>query len=218
MRTLCSYSTVALLLATSADLALAQGKKGGGGGAAATATPAAAPAPSSSAAIEAQMLAFGALDKIAAAIATQVCPLIPNPPAAPTPPNPANPGPSPNTVVIYGFFLQVVQQRKVNGPILVTHSDKDEAVGIAYPLASRISRDTAARLGDANDIFGGIGRNGAQHMGYQAQFLTLLGGRPDYSLAADKVIYNFNRDEVITSHGDVARPETAWLLAKRILA
>ena len=117
-----------------------------------------------------------------------------------------------------GFFVQVAHQRKVNDPILVTHSDKDEAVGIAYPLASRISGDTAAALGDANDIFGGIGRNGAQHMGDQAQFLTLLGGRPDYPMATDKVIYNFNGNDVITSHGDVARPETAWLLAMRILA
>jgi len=79
MKTLCSYFTVVLVLATSADLALAQGKKGGGAAASASATPAAAPAPSSSAAIESQMLAFGALNKIAAGIAKEVCPLLPTP-------------------------------------------------------------------------------------------------------------------------------------------
>jgi pimeloyl-ACP methyl ester carboxylesterase len=117
-----------------------------------------------------------------------------------------------------GFFVQVARQRKVNGPILVTHSDKDEAVGLAYPLASRISGDTAAALGDATDLFGGIGRNGAQHMEDLAQFVTLLGARSPYPLAENKLIYNFNGDNVITSHGDVARPETAWLMAMQILA
>jgi hypothetical protein len=116
-----------------------------------------------------------------------------------------------------GFFVHVAQERKVNGPILVTHSDKDEAVGIAYPLASRISGDTAAALGDATDLFGGIGRNGAQHMDSQAQFVTLLRARSEYALTKNKVIYNFNGDNVIMSHGDVARPETAWLMAMQII-
>jgi len=80
MKTLCGYFTVALVLASSTDLVLAQGKKGGGSSAAsASATPTAAPAPSSSAAIESQMLAFGALDKIAASIASKVCPFLPIP-------------------------------------------------------------------------------------------------------------------------------------------
>ncbi|MBZ5581894.1 MAG: hypothetical protein LAQ30_06755 [Acidobacteriia bacterium] len=115
-----------------------------------------------------------------------------------------------------GFFVNVVQQRKVSGPILVTHSDKDEAVGVAYPLASRISGDTAAAMGDANDIYGGIGRNGAQHMGSLAEDVTLLGAQSPYQLTQGKAIYNFNGDQIITSHGDVARPETAWLMAMRI--
>ena len=117
-----------------------------------------------------------------------------------------------------GFFLNVIQQRKVSGPILVTHSDKDEAVGLAYPLASRIAEDTAAAMGDASDVFGGIGRNGAQHMGDLAQELTLLAAQSPYQLAAGKLIFNFNGDHVITGHSDVARPETAWLLAMRILS
>ena len=117
-----------------------------------------------------------------------------------------------------GFFLNVIRQRKVSGPILVTHSDKDEAVGLAYPLASRIAQDTAAAMGDASDVFGGIGRNGAQHMGDLAQDLTLLAAPSPYQLAASKLIFNFNGDQVITGHSDVARPETAWLLAMRILS
>jgi len=49
----------------------------------------------------------------------------------------------------------------VAGPILITHTANDKAVGIAYALASRISGQTGAALGDATDVFGGIGRNGA---------------------------------------------------------
>ncbi|HTS63213.1 MAG TPA: hypothetical protein VMH28_14395 [Candidatus Acidoferrales bacterium] len=115
-----------------------------------------------------------------------------------------------------GFFLNVVAQQKVSGPILVTHSDKDKAVGTAYPLASRISGDTAAAFGDASDIYGGIGRNGAQHMGDLAQDVTLLAAKAAYQLTPGKLVYNFDGDNVITSHGDVARPETAWLMATRI--
>ena len=63
-----------------------------------------------------------------------------------------------------GFFRSVVDQKRIKGPIIVTHTKNDKAVGLAYPLASRISGDTAAAFGDANDKFGGLGRNGAQKM------------------------------------------------------
>ena len=92
------YFLVLLLLAAPIDFAFAQGKKGGGPAASAAATPAAAPAPSSSAAIEAQMLAFGALDKIAVGIASQVCPLLPTPAVSK---GPTDPGVPASTVVIY---------------------------------------------------------------------------------------------------------------------
>src|SRR4029450_4507756 len=38
------------------------------------------------------------------------------------------------------------------------------AVGIAYPVASRLAGTVASAFGDANDKFGGLGRNGAQKM------------------------------------------------------
>ncbi|MGA8557898.1 MAG: hypothetical protein WB685_00530, partial [Pseudolabrys sp.] len=40
----------------------------------------------------------------------------------------------------------------------------DKAVGIAYAIASRLSFDNANALGDENDVYGGIGRNGAVKM------------------------------------------------------
>jgi hypothetical protein len=63
-----------------------------------------------------------------------------------------------------GFFRSVVDQKRVKGPIVVTHTKNDKAVGLAYPLASRINGDTTAAFGDENDKFGGLGRNGAQKM------------------------------------------------------
>ena len=63
-----------------------------------------------------------------------------------------------------GFFRSVVDQKRIHGPILVTHTLNDKAVGIAYPLASRINGDKTAAFGDKNDVFGGLGRNGAQQM------------------------------------------------------
>jgi pimeloyl-ACP methyl ester carboxylesterase len=63
-----------------------------------------------------------------------------------------------------GFFEKVLSQAKVNGPILITHSKHDRAVGLAYPLASRLNGDDAAGVGNKDDRFGGMGANGAQHI------------------------------------------------------
>src|SRR5699024_1302541 len=62
-----------------------------------------------------------------------------------------------------GAFRTVIKDRRATGPTIITHTKNDRAVGIAYPLASRIARDNAAALGDKNDPYGGMGRNGAQH-------------------------------------------------------
>jgi hypothetical protein len=63
-----------------------------------------------------------------------------------------------------GFFRSVVDNHRIKGPILVTYTPNDRAVGIAYPVASRLSGTVASAFGDANDKFGGLGRNGAQKM------------------------------------------------------
>jgi hypothetical protein len=52
----------------------------------------------------------------------------------------------------------------VKGRILVTHTINDKAVGVAYPIASRLAGQNATGLGDASDPFGGLRRNGAQRM------------------------------------------------------
>ena len=112
-----------------------------------------------------------------------------------------------------GFFHAVLDNGKVTGPILITHSKNDRAVGLAYPLASRLNGDDAAGIGDAYDRFGGMGANGAQHVDNKAEIPLLpVGGKYDFKTGGKRV-FNLNGDAIIQSHGDVARPETAAVLA-----
>jgi hypothetical protein len=99
-----------------------------------------------------------------------------------------------------GYFVRVVTDHRVRGPILVTHTANDRAVGLAYPLASRISRDDSAGIGDENDRFGGIGRNGAQHSNALEQ--TLKDETESYSFSAGK-LHNLLADDFVSNHSDV---------------
>jgi pimeloyl-ACP methyl ester carboxylesterase len=103
-----------------------------------------------------------------------------------------------------GFFREVVAKGKVAGPILITHTKNDRAVGIAYPIASRIARQDASDLGDEDDIFGGIGRNGALHTP-EAELGELLDVDGRYAFVPGK-LYNLRADAHISGHSDVTGP------------
>jgi hypothetical protein len=109
-----------------------------------------------------------------------------------------------------GFFRAVVTGGKVSGPVLISCTKNDQAVGVAYPLASRIARQVASALGDANDPYGGIGRNGAQKTP-EASNGTLLAVGGGYQFGPGK-LYNLNADAVITGHSDICKPEVAYAL------
>ena len=109
-----------------------------------------------------------------------------------------------------GGFRSVLTGHKLRGSILVTHSQRDRAVGVAYPLASRVAGQDASALGDANDRFGGLGRNGAQHTPERVVG-TLLPAPSAYSFEAGKV-FNLNADEIIAEHSDICHDEVAWAL------
>jgi hypothetical protein len=110
-----------------------------------------------------------------------------------------------------GFFRKVVTGKKVRGPILVTCTKNDRAVGIAYPLASRLGGQNAAAFGDENDAYGGIGRNGAVKTP-EAIKGSLQAANTAYALAGGS-IYNLNADAFIADHSDICRPQVAWALA-----
>jgi hypothetical protein len=110
-----------------------------------------------------------------------------------------------------GFFRKIVTGKKVRGPVLITCTKNDKAVGIAYPLASRLAGQNAAALGDENDVYGGIGRNGAVKTP-EALKGALLAVQEAYDFIPGK-IYNLNADAFIKDHSDVCGPQVAWALA-----
>jgi hypothetical protein len=85
----------------------------------------------------------------------------------------------------------------------------DKAVGIAYALASRFANDNAAALGDENDVFGGLGRNGAVKL-KPNEFVrgTLLAETATYQFAANKV-YNLRADQFVSGHSDIEGKQIA---------
>ncbi len=113
-----------------------------------------------------------------------------------------------------GAFRDVLASRRVNGPVVITHTRNDQAVGVAYPLASRIANDKAAALGDQDDPYGGMGRNGAQHtpeVDLAETVLRAASAGSRYAFAPGKV-YNLLADEVIKDHSDVRSPAVAQAL------
>lgn len=113
-----------------------------------------------------------------------------------------------------GFFCAVVRDGKVSGPVLISHSVHDKAVGIAYPLASRIVGDAANGLGDENDKFGGMGRNGAQHTDKRVVG-NLLPVSQTYLFEGGR-LYNLNADAYIKGHSDICKPEVVHALLQAI--
>lgn len=134
-----------------------------------------------------------------------------------------------------GFFRKVVKDKegstgkaRVAGPVIITHSKFDRAVGLAYPAASRISRDEQAGIGGPDDVFGGIGTNGAILMddGEVVAGVNTLGKvGTNYDFKHGK-LHNLKGDEFIVdkenpkrdAHGMIYVPEVAWAISRAMLA
>ncbi|MDQ3929888.1 MAG: hypothetical protein M3328_12185 [Chloroflexota bacterium] len=104
--------------------------------------------------------------------------------------------------------------RRVDGPLVVTHTVHDTAVGNLYPLASVVSQEDAAALEDRLYRWGAMGHDGAQAVGAAEARL----GRPGqaYQVSAGKFL-NLNGDDVLKTgqppsgaHSDIFHPEIAW--------
>lgn len=113
-----------------------------------------------------------------------------------------------------GFFRDVVADKRVAGPILVTFTGNDKAVGLAYPLASLVAGQTASAFGGPKDPFGGLGRNGAQNTSEAVPGqLQPVGTALDFKAGA---IHNLNADQVIGGHSDFCKPEVYYALLKSV--
>ena len=60
-----------------------------------------------------------------------------------------------------GYFRDVMEKKGVKGALLATYSAQDVAVGTDFAITSRLNGNTTSAVGDENDPYGGIGRNGA---------------------------------------------------------
>jgi hypothetical protein len=113
-----------------------------------------------------------------------------------------------------GAFRTVLTEHRVAGPVLVTHTRNDRAVGVAYPLASRIARQNNSGLGDRDDPYGGLGRNGAVATPEAVEgFLLAASGR--YALTPGAV-HNLRADDYISDHGAVTGPEVGHALGAAV--
>jgi len=121
-----------------------------------------------------------------------------------------------------GFFRNVVDNQRIKGPIVVTYTPNDRAVGIAYPAASRLAGTVASAFGDANDKFGGLGRNGAQKMetGEVVQGVDrLLAVGDSYTWRSGR-IHNLESSRYIVDPGGgdahmfVTGKEVAWTISR----
>ena len=111
-----------------------------------------------------------------------------------------------------GSFRDVLSRDRLTGPMIVTHTRNDRAVGIAYALASRLARQVASAIGDVRSRYGGLGSNGAQRTP-EAEWADLLDAAHRYSFAQGKV-YNLLADHYVANHGDV----TGQAVANAVLA
>ena len=110
-----------------------------------------------------------------------------------------------------GAFLDAITSGRIRGPIAVTHTHNDRAVHIAYAIASRLARQAGAAIGDASDLYGGIGSNGSVDSG--AIPLALLGPGGQYDFAAGR-IHNLKADDFVADHGDVTNAAVANALVQ----
>ncbi|CAM04275.1 hypothetical protein SACE_5011 [Saccharopolyspora erythraea NRRL 2338] len=110
----------------------------------------------------------------------------------------------------HGHFRAIIAEKKINGPVLATHTRNDRAVGIAYAIASRISGDAASLVGDATDTYGGMGRNGAQRTS-EAVAATLLPVGARYTWQP-RCPHNLLADDFIKGHADVTGREVAFAI------
>jgi hypothetical protein len=105
---------------------------------------------------------------------------------------------------------------RVDGPLMVSHSLLDTAVGKLYPLASIAGRSDAAGLDEALYRWGAMGHDGAQAVPADKFRLGPVG--QDYPFEAGRFV-NLDGNKIITkggppsgAHSDIVHPEIAWAL------
>ena len=85
-------------------------------------------------------------------------------------------------------------------------------MGTAYAISSRLAGDNVKAIGDKDDQYGGIGRNGTQKTAESTnQPLREVGGKYDITLARVNNIDGTGGG--IKNHGDVRNPRVTYAFA-----
>jgi pimeloyl-ACP methyl ester carboxylesterase len=117
-----------------------------------------------------------------------------------------------------GAFRRLITGGQLTGPVLVTHTVNDRAVGFAYAVASRLAGQQGAGVGGPDDRYGGLGRNGALKTPEAAAPAgSLLARSASYSFERGK-LYNLKADDFIASHGAVSGREIANAVLRAIVS
>jgi hypothetical protein len=117
-----------------------------------------------------------------------------------------------------GLFRSVLEPGRLTGPLVVTHTANDKAVGLAYAIASRLAGQVASGLGGPDDLYGGIGRNGAlktPEVFTPATDLLEVGAAYPFTGCG---VHNLKADRFISAHSDVTGAQVAYALLCAITA
>ena len=116
-----------------------------------------------------------------------------------------------------GGYRHLIDAAGVRGPIIVTHTRNDRAVGIAYAIASSIAHQNNSAIGDAHSPYGGMGSNGAQHTTEARNDQALQDASATYSFR-DRFVHNLLADKYIAGHGDVRNVQVANAVLQAVIA
>jgi pimeloyl-ACP methyl ester carboxylesterase len=116
-----------------------------------------------------------------------------------------------------GFFRSVVDNQVVKGPFIATFSAQDDVVGNIYAIASRLVDDDTKAVGGPDDMFGGIGHNGAQRTA-EATAETLHAIGTAYQFQPGKIQCLDGSNGLIKDHGDVKNAVVTFAFASAVAA
>jgi hypothetical protein len=117
-----------------------------------------------------------------------------------------------------GYFNTIIAQGKVAGPIVVTHSRFDYAVGKMYPQAGRTTFWKSVDFAPGQlPKYGGIGSFGLAGDDLAAENTNMLGASASYDFKPGKIynlessqfICNEDMGPLVGAHSDIAKPEVA---------
>jgi pimeloyl-ACP methyl ester carboxylesterase len=125
---------------------------------------------------------------------------------------------------INGAYRSVIDNAKVSGRIAAAHSDHDAAVWIAYPLASRVFRDSYSLrlaagplgqvLGGPTDRYGAMGANGPQNLPGVSHSIFTGTSLPGLQSG----VHVLDCTSFVTSHSDVWKQGSAYIVAAGLLS